>query len=153
MKKKNKVIVAVSGGFDPLHIGHVRHFIKAKQLGDVLVVLLNNDNWLRKKKGYCFMNELERMEVIKSLRCVDHVFLSEHKKDDTDMSIVKAIRKLKPHIYAKGGDRRSEADIPAEAEVCREMGIKMIFAVGGNEKVQSSSALAKNILKYKHVFK
>ena len=74
--KKNdpkKVVVAVSGGFDPIHIGHVRMFERAKTLGDELVVILNNDNWLKKKKGFSFMPEKERKEVIEALRVVDRV--------------------------------------------------------------------------------
>ena len=62
--KKKKVVVAVSGGFDPIHVGHVRMFKEAKALGDELVVILNNDHWLRKKKGYVFMNQSERKELI-----------------------------------------------------------------------------------------
>ena len=66
--KKKPVVVAVSGGFDPIHIGHVRMFERAKALGDELVVILNNDNWLKKKKGFAFMPEKERKEVIEALR-------------------------------------------------------------------------------------
>ena len=66
-QKDKKIVVAVSGGFDPLHPGHIRLFHDAKKLGDELVVILNNDNWLMKKKGYVFMHDRERKEVINSL--------------------------------------------------------------------------------------
>jgi len=71
IKKRKKKVVAVSGGFDPLHIGHIRLFQEAKKLGDELVVILNNDHWLRKKKGSEFMIEEERKEIIEALACVE----------------------------------------------------------------------------------
>ena len=70
------MVVAVSGGFDPIHIGHVRMFERARALGDELVVILNNDNWLRAKKGFAFMPEKERKEVIEALRAVDRVVIT-----------------------------------------------------------------------------
>src|SRR3989344_3029803 len=100
-RKKNK-IVAVSGGFDPVHIGHVRMFREAKKLGDKLIVLLNNDNWLRLKKGYIFMPEKERKEIIEAFHAVDKVILSTHKKNTRDISIIEDIRSLRPHVFAKG---------------------------------------------------
>ncbi len=76
-KAHKKVVVAVSGGFDPIHVGHVRMFERAQALGDELVVILNNDNWLKKKKGFAFMPEKERKEVIEGLRAVDRVVLTQ----------------------------------------------------------------------------
>lgn len=143
MKEKNReIIVAVSGGFDPLHIGHVRMFDEAKKLGDKLIVILNNDNWLRKKKGYVFMNEQERKEVVLALRSVDQVLLTGHQKDTSDMSVCKELYKLKPQIFANGGDRKLD-NIP-EAIVCGEIGCQMVFNVGAGGKVQSSSWLVAN---------
>ena len=78
--QKKKVVVAVSGGFDPLHIGHVRLMNEAKKLGDRLVVILNNDNWLMRKKGFVFMNERERKEILESFFAVDEVVITAHKK-------------------------------------------------------------------------
>ncbi|MEK7070789.1 MAG: adenylyltransferase/cytidyltransferase family protein, partial [Patescibacteria group bacterium] len=83
-RKNSEIVVAVSGGFDPIHIGHIRMFREAKALGDKLVVILNNDNWLINKKGYAFMSEKERVEVIKAIAGVDDVLLTHHKKDFTD---------------------------------------------------------------------
>ncbi|OGG53577.1 hypothetical protein A3C20_00915 [Candidatus Kaiserbacteria bacterium RIFCSPHIGHO2_02_FULL_55_25] len=138
MKKKSRV-VAVSGGFDPLHIGHVRMFKKARSLGDKLVVILNNDNWLRAKKGYAFMPEKERAELLLALPFVDEVYITKHPKNPRDMSVCDALKKVRPGIFCNGGDRKGAKDIP-EAVVCKELGIKMVFRVGGG-KVQSSSWL------------
>ncbi len=139
MEQKKKV-VAVSGGFDPIHIGHVRMMQEAKALGDHLVVILNNDNWLRHKKGAAFMPEQERKEIIEALACVDEVMLTFHPETITDRSVCAELRALKPDVFANGGDRNTTADIP-EAAVCEELGIEMVFNVGFGGKVQSSSWL------------
>lgn len=134
-----KTVVAVSGGFDPLHVGHVRMFREAKRLGDKLVVILNNDNWLRHKKGYAFMPEKERAELISHIRWVDKVILTRHQPNPDDISVTQELRKLKPHIFANGGDRK-RGNIP-EVSVCNELGIKLAFNVGADGKIQSSSWL------------
>lgn len=134
---KGPVWVAVSGGFDPLHIGHVRMFEEARKLGDKLVVIMNNDNWLKLKKGFAFMPEKERKEIIESFPFVDRVVLTGHKKNDTDMSICRTLEKVRPDIFANGGDR-TKGNIP-EYALCKKLGIKMIFTVGRGGKVQSSS--------------
>jgi len=150
IKKRKKKVVAVSGGFDPLHIGHIRLFQEAKKLGDELVVILNNDHWLRKKKGSEFMIEEERKEIIEALACVDKVIISSHSKNInfknvTDKSVCDDLAKIKPHIFANGGDRFVD-DIP-EFKLCNELGIKMVFNVGHGGKVRSSSELLKNYTK------
>ena len=137
--KKKPVVVVVSGGFDPVHIGHVRMFERAKRLGDTLVVILNNDNWLMKKKGFAFMPEKERKEIIEALRPVDRVVLTGHKPDAEDMSVCRELRRLKPHIFGNGGDRKLD-NIP-EVGVCREIGCRRVFNLGRGGKVQSSSWL------------
>ena len=134
-----KTIVAVSGGFDPVHIGHVRMFNEAKKLGDMLVVIINNDHWLKKKKGYSFMSESERKEIIDSFSSVDKVVLTEHVENTEDMSVCEALMKLKPNIFANGGDRFSH-NVP-EVSVCQEIGCEMVFNIGTGGKVQSSSQL------------
>ena len=128
----------VSGGFDPIHIGHVRMFEAARKLGDKLVVVINNDNWLRSKKGYVFMSEKERKEIIEMFPFVDKVVLTSHKKEDPDRSVCRELAKLRPAIFANGGDRKGTKDIP-EAATCKELGIKMIFNMGEGGKIQSSS--------------
>lgn len=148
MKKPKKpakpVWVAVSGGFDPIHIGHVRMLKEAKALGDKLVVIINNDNWLRSKKGFAFMPQRERVELIRHFPFVDKVILTDHKKDDPDRSVCRALEKLKPAIFANGGDRKSAKDIP-EVAVCKKFGVKMVFNVGQGGKVQSSSWMIRDV--------
>lgn len=133
-------VVAVSGGFDPLHIGHIRLLEEAKKLGDHLVVILNNDNWLEKKKGYVFMPEQEREAVLRALKYVDDVVLTSHGKNQEDVSVCQALEKLRPEVFANGGDRRAD-NIP-EYDLCQRLGIEMAFNVGG-EKAQSSSDLVR----------
>lgn len=139
MKKKKPIVVAVSGGFDPVHVGHIRMLEDARKLGDYLVVILNNDNWLRDKKSFSFLKEEERAHILTSIKGVDEVHITEHKKGDENRSVSEALRIIKPDIFANGGDRRSARDIP-EVKLCEELGIKMKFGVGGG-KVQSSSWL------------
>ncbi len=143
--RKKSIIVAVSGGFDPLHAGHVRLFCEAKKLGDKLVVILNNDNWLKKKKRILFMTERERKEIIKALRCVDKVVLTNHPRNPKDMSVCNELEKIRPDIFANGGDR-THKNIP-EVEVCKKVGCKMVFGVGKGGKIQSSSWLLEKYIK------
>lgn len=142
---KPKIIVATSGGFDPIHAGHIRYFHDARKLGDELVVILNNDNWLYKKKGYIFMNERERKEIIKAIKYVDHVVITNHPPDPKDMSVTKELKELKPDIFANGGDRVRK-NTP-EVELCQRWGIKMAFNVGHGGKIQSSSTLVNEAIK------
>ena len=132
--------VCVSGGFDPIHIGHVRLFKEAKKLGDNLVVIVNNDNWLKSKKGYVFMPEEDRKEIIESIKYVDDVILSFHEEQPKDMSVCTELEIIQPDIFANGGDRKGD-NIP-EIQLCKELGIKTVFNVGG-EKIRSSSELVK----------
>ena len=137
-RKRSLAWVAVSGGFDPLHIGHTRLFKEARALGDRLVVILNNDNWLRMKKKYVFMPEKERVELLRAFPFVDKVVLTSHARVDKDMSVCGELLRIKPAIFANGGDRKYTTDIP-EAALCEKLGIAMIFNVGRGGKVQSSS--------------
>ena len=143
-KKIAKKIVMVSGGFDPVHIGHVRMFREAKKLGDELVVVLNNDNWLKAKKGYFFMPEKQRKEIIEAIKYVDRVVLTEHKPGTKEMGVMSALKKLKPNIFAKSGDRNA-GNIP-EYEFCKKMKIEIVFGVTPHAPVHSSE-LVKNALK------
>lgn len=139
MKKKKPVVVAVSGGFDPIHIGHTNMLKKARELGTVLVVILNNDNWLLDKKGFVFASQTERARIISAIKHVDRVYITKHKKGDKDRSVCNALKAIRPDIFANGGDRMNAGDIP-EAELCKRLGIKMHFGIGGG-KIQSSSWL------------
>ncbi len=128
-----EIIVAASGYFDPVHFGHIEYLKKAKALGDKLIVIVNNAEQTILKKGFEFMPFKERMEIVKALKYVDDVFPSI----DTDKTVCKSLEKLKPNIFAKGGDRFS-SEIP-EAETCRKNNIKIVDGLG--DKVQSSSDL------------
>ena len=131
--------VAVSGGFDPIHIGHARLFQAARKFGDKLVVILNNDNWLRAKKGFVFMPQKERAELLRTLPFVDRVVVTDHRKDDPDRSVARALERLKPAVFANGGDRGRGNANTLEEEVCEELGIEPAYGVGRGGKVQSSS--------------
>ncbi len=149
MDKKEKV-VTVSGGFDPIHVGHVRLFEEAKKLGDKLFVILNNDHWLRAKKGYVFMPQEERKEVLEAFSAVDEVVISNHPEDPDDMSVSQEVEKIRPDVHCNGGDRKKggsfeAGDVP-EDKVCEKYGIEMKFGVGG-EKIQSSSRLIEELIK------
>ena len=126
-------IVATSGYFDPLHVGHLECLELAKNLGDKLIVIVNSDLQAKLKKGKSFMNEKDRMRIVSALKCVDEVFLSI----DKDKSQCESLRHLKPTIFAKGGDRTS-GEIP-ESKVCKELNIQIIDGLG--EKIRSSSEL------------
>ena len=140
-KKSKKVVVATGGGFDPLHEGHIRLFKKAKQLGDVLIVMLNSDEQLIKKKGKTFYpSQQERKEIIESIRYVNKVIIDPGK----DVTCEEALRLIKPDILAKGGDRTPGNMAEIEINVCKELGCKIVYGVGG-EKIQSSSWLLKRL--------
>ena len=126
-------IVATSGYFDPLHVGHIECLELARKLGDKLIVIINNDLQAKLKKGKSFMPEKDRMKIIASLKCVDEVFLSI----DNDKSQCKTLKHLKPNIFAKGGDRLQD-EIP-ETKICKELNIKIVDGLG--KKIRSSSKL------------
>jgi len=134
MSKKKKKIVAVSGGFDPIHIGHVRMIQDARKLGNV-IIFLNTDEWLKRKKGYIFMPWQERAEVLLSIKGVKEVYSAM----DDDNTVCKALEFYKPDIFANGGDRKP--GLVPEYQVCEKLGIEMAFSVGGDDKPQSSSWL------------
>lgn len=144
-KHKKETTVMISGGFDPIHIGHIRYIKEAKKLGDILIVALNNDNWLKKKKGTEFMPAKERKEIIESICGVDKVVVSCHRFNDEDRSVCREIKKIKPDVFANGGDRFAD-NIP-EFKLCNEMGIKMVFNVGRGGKIRSSSDILKEYTK------
>ena len=123
--------VAISGYFDPLHIGHIEYIKLAKKLGDKLFVIVNNDYQTKLKKGKSFMNESDRLEIIKSIMWVDDAILSV----DKDGTVCKSIELIKPDIFANGGDRKNK-EIP-ESKICNKLGIKIIDGLG--EKIRSSS--------------
>jgi cytidyltransferase-like protein len=131
-----KTIVLVTGGFDPIHSGHISYINAAKNLGDILVVGVNSDDWLRRKKGQEFMPSSERIDIIQNLKSVNHCILF----DDTQNHAIEAIRNVKlmypgDHIiFANGGDR-TENNIPEMSEP----DVEFVFGVGGEDKKNSSS--------------
>jgi cytidyltransferase-like protein len=130
-------IVAVSGGFDPIHVGHLRMMQEAAKHGK-LTVIINSDAWLRRKKGYIFMPWEERAELISALACVDNVIQA---KDD-DRTVCETLKELRPDIFANGGDRRGNTT--PETRLCKELDIELMWSVGGG-KIRSSSDLVKEI--------
>jgi len=130
--------VMVSGGFDPVHAGHIRMIRDAAQFGDVIIVA-NSDDWLYRKKGFVFMEWERRVEILNAIKgviLVDSV-------DDSDGTVCEAIRRLEPTFFANGGDR-GKTNTPEQA-VCEEIGVKLLWGVGGEEKVDSSSDLAQKV--------
>ena len=132
--------VVVSGYFNPLHVGHLEMIKMAKDLGDYLIVIINNDEQVRLKGSFPFMNEADRVEIIRNLKYVDEVFLSI----DNDKTVCKSLEELKPHIFANGGDRKSLGDVP-EYEICQRLNIEMIDGLG--KKIRASSEMLKNVKK------
>ena len=135
-------IVVVSGGFDPIHSGHIEYFKSAKSLGDKLIVALNSNNWLEKKKGKFFMPFKEREIIVKSITYVDEVISFD---DDAKGSCINALEKVKlaypyDEIYFANGGDRNKKNIP-EMKVSN---INFIFSVGGDDKKNSSSWMLKN---------
>ena len=130
---KKTISVAVSGYFDPIHVGHLDYLEHAKKLGDKLIVIVNNNHQCVLKKGKPFMDELDRMRIVKSFHMVDEVFLSV----DSDRSVCKSLEEIKPDIFANGGDR-ANSEIP-ESTICSKYNIQIIDGLG--DKIRSSSSL------------
>lgn len=122
-------------------------FAAAKALADKTICILNNNNWLKAKKDFVFMDELERKEILESIRFLDEVIITSHKENDDDKSVCNELKLIKNKylndhlIFANGGDRKAD-NIP-EYQLCDKLNIEMVFNVGG-EKAQSSSELTKN---------
>ena len=138
--------VIVSGGFDPVHVGHLRLFKEAKKHGDRLIVVVNSDDFLIAKKGYFAESQEDRRELIQAFECVDMVFPAID-KDQTVCETLKELKKLSAEddqlVFANGGDRFLD-DVP-EVKVCKENGIETLFNIGGG-KVNSSSKIISDIL-------
>ena len=137
-----KSIIVLSGGFDPVHKGHIRMFREAANLGHQVIIGLNSDEWLTRKKGKPFMKWEERAEILESCKFVTQV-LSMDDTDDTASDIIKQVANLYKNqdmniYFANGGDRK-KGNVP-EMDVCKDLGVVMLWGVGGG-KIQSSSWL------------
>ena len=154
-RSNQRPIYMTSGGIDPLHIGHVR-CIKATvaraqnkdihpwQMKGIVVVVVNADSFLQRKKGYAFMPLEERMEIIDAIDGVDYVVSWE---TDGDQTVCGAIEILKPTYFTKGGDRFDASTIP-EWDICQKINCEIITGVGVGGKVQSSSELVERAMQY-----
>ena len=131
---RERPLIAVSGGFDPVHIGHIRMIQDASRYGDVMVII-NSDDWLQRKKGYVFMPWEQRAEIMGNIKGVSLVTAV----DDIDGTVCDALRRHKPDAFANGGDRKDK-NTP-EMDVCEKLGIQMMWGIGGSDKPQSSSWL------------
>jgi cytidyltransferase-like protein len=137
-RPRNQRIVCTSGGYDPAHSGHITCIQKSKEYGDLLVVLVNGDGFLRRKKGKEFLPVEERAFIISALAGVDVVLpLTDEYDQDT---VIEALRAVKPHVFTKGGDRCDERTIP-EWDVCQELGIRIVTGVGNPKTCSSSNFL------------
>lgn len=134
LRPKLGKIVATSGGFDPIHPGHISCIEESKKYGDTLVVIVNGDAFLEAKKGRPFQNLETRCLIVSGLRNVDYVIPFEIKNDQT---VVKALEAIRPHVFTKGGDRVNPKSIP-EWETCKKHKIKVVFGVGMDKKWSSS---------------
>jgi D-beta-D-heptose 7-phosphate kinase/D-beta-D-heptose 1-phosphate adenosyltransferase len=136
--KPRRKTIMVSGGFDPVHIGHIRMILEASKHGDVIVVA-NSDDWLFRKKGFTFMEFEQRAEILAAVKGVIKV----SGVDDSDGTVCEAIMRLKPDYFANGGDRKKH-NTP-EQSVCDELGVEMLWGIGGNNKANSSSDLVERV--------
>lgn len=127
-------IVATSGGFDPIHPGHISCIIESKQYGDTLIVIVNGDTFLTAKKGRPFQDLQTRSLIVSGIAGVDYVIPFEIAGDQT---VSKALEAVRPAVFTKGGDRVDKASLP-EWEVCKKHGIKIVFGVGEDKKWSSS---------------
>ena len=137
-----KNVIIVSGGFDPVHKGHIRMFREAANLGHQVIIGLNSDEWLTRKKGKPFMKWEERAEILESCKFVTQV-LSMDDSDDTASDIIKQVANLYKNqdmniYFANGGDR-GKGNVP-ELETCKDLNVVMLWGIGGG-KIQSSSWL------------
>lgn len=132
-------IVATSGGYDPIHPGHLSCIAESTRFGDTLVVIVNGDAFLRHKKGQPFQDLETRCRILSYVRGVDLVLPFEV---EDDMTVIEALRGIRPAVFTKGGDRSSPESIP-EWGVCQELGIEIVTGVGDPKLWSSSDFLAK----------
>jgi cytidyltransferase-like protein len=139
MSKSTAVII--SGYFSPLHVGHLDMIDAAAELGDEVIVIVNNNSQQEIKKGKVIIDEADRLRLVRALRNVDHAMIAV----DTDRTVSASLEAIADEfadrtlIFANGGDRKPEF-VP-EAQICDQRGIELVFGVGGNKKADSSSRI------------
>lgn len=131
-------VVATSGGYDPIHPGHISCMLESRSYGDTLVVVVNGDAFLRAKKGRPFQDLATRCMIVSAIRGVDYVVPFEIEGDQT---VRRALEELRPHVFTKGGDRVDATTIP-EWETCQRLGIEVVTGVGLDKRWSSSDFLA-----------
>jgi cytidyltransferase-like protein len=136
-------VAVVSGYFNPLHIGHLRMVKAAHELAPHLVVIVNNDRQQLLKKGRILMSEDDRLAIVAELRCVDEAFIAVD-DDATVVASLRRVRDLHPEaalLFCNGGDRSPAGDPAPEAALAEEIGLEMVYGVGGDDKADSSSRI------------
>ena len=145
---KNYNYALLSGGFDPVHVGHLAMIKEANEIAEEVVILLNSDKWLKRKKGKPFMVESQRAQILEEFESVSRVIIQMDDDDDSSNNAITSFAKNNPKktiCYCNGGDRSNEKKI-REATVCKENNVDLIFGIGGVHKLESSSNLTKNYL-------
>lgn len=132
-------IVCTSGGYDPVHPGHLSCIVESRKYGDTVVVIVNGDTFLKNKKGKPFMDLKTRAEIMTYVTGIDYIIPFEIEDDQT---VIQALKRIRPHVFTKGGDRIDETSIP-EWGTCVEHNIKVISGVG-YDKLWSSSDFLKS---------
>jgi cytidyltransferase-like protein len=144
------VVVITSGGFDPLHVGHIEYLTSVKRVtkANLHICIVNNDEFLMRKKGYAFMKMSERARIVRFIKGVDYVWYSSD-RDDTVCESLRQIREMFPAaklVFAKGGDRDSSNS--PEYSLCKELNISFMDGIG--KKIQSSSELVEHVMEVQH---
>lgn len=135
---KNKTVVVISGGFDFISNGHIECAKEAKSYGDILVAIINGNNFLINKKGFYNLDECERAENVNELESVDYVLVWRKQLRHVD----EALKLIRPHFFCKGGTRSGDSFMPKdELEVCKEIGCIIKYGVGGQYEKQAVSEL------------
>ncbi len=145
---KNYDFALLSGGFDPVHIGHLAMIKEANELAEEVIILLNSDDWLKRKKGKPFMVQTQRAQILEEFESVAKVIIQDNDEDDSSNNAIISFVKNNPKktiCYCNGGDRSDEKKI-RETNTCKKYNIDLIFGIGGVHKIESSSNLTKNYL-------
>lgn len=132
-------VICTSGGYDPIHPGHITCIVESQALGDTMVVVVNGDTFLRTKKGKAFQDLETRCKIVSAIRGVDYVVAFEI---EDDMTVAPALNAIRPHVFTKGGDRKKGSTMPAsEEEACERHGIELVDGVGLDKAWSSSDSL------------